>query len=820
MKKFLALVLALVMTMSLVTISAGADFADDASITYEEAVDVVSAAGIVGGYADGSFNPKGTLTRGAAAKIICNMILGPTTAEALSANTAPFSDVPADHVFAGYIAYCVNEGIISGYADGTFRPAGTLTGYAFMKMLLGAIGYDADIEGYTGTNWSIQVAKRALNIGLNKGLEGTFVGTKALTREEACLYAFNALKATMVKYDSKSSITVGDIVITQDSEAEEVYVGTADTDKIKDDGYEQFAEKYFTDLKKSSDNDAYGRPATKWVYDKTTIGKYTEDAVLTYTTKVEAQVMADDAEDAGYSVPSTTVATTADNYNKKIALYQNGYKVSDLTAAEIEAAISAKAEQGGKGIAIELYADDNDVINRAVVVVTYLAKVNTIGKDKVATKAVDERSLTLADGTVARYEDDTIGFDEVYETVEKGDYVLVMPYSDGKTGSDKAVEIAIPETVVGALTYSSSSAVKVAGVKYDIGATATGAPYTLSSKDVTLYLDNYGYAIGCTANSAVTDKAIAVIKSYKTLNDDGELVDMVKGIVSSGEVVDWKVDLSASDALTKGSFYTYTEDEDTNVYTLKADFASAYADGATIVKSKTVAATDKTMALVGTTKAYYNSDVKFIFIDGEGKYVVKEGVQKVPEATWVMATIDQVDGVNYITSVFVSGNASASSTTSDEIVFVLKTDGSVQIQVDGKDKTYTAYKAYVDGEIVEGFYAGSTTVERFYSIEIDDETQAYITSGNSYTATTGDLAQKTEQSVAAVVDNIMTIGDVDYDLSTAMIVDVTDNDNGVDSAALLKDAKAAGAVEVSFLYDADDNTVSCLYVTSYTEWLA
>ena len=58
-------------------------------------------------------------------------------------------------------------GIISGYADGTFKPANSLTGYAFMKMLLGALGYKAEQEGYTGANWSIQVAKRALNVGLN-----------------------------------------------------------------------------------------------------------------------------------------------------------------------------------------------------------------------------------------------------------------------------------------------------------------------------------------------------------------------------------------------------------------------------------------------------------------------------------------------------------------------------------------------------------------------------------------------------------------------------------------------------------------------------
>ena len=107
MKKFLSLVLALAMAMSLVTISAGAkDFTDDSKITYKEAVDVVSSLDIVDGYTDGSFNPTNTLTRGAAAKIICNLILGPTTADALSADTAPFKDVPVTNEFAGYIAYC------------------------------------------------------------------------------------------------------------------------------------------------------------------------------------------------------------------------------------------------------------------------------------------------------------------------------------------------------------------------------------------------------------------------------------------------------------------------------------------------------------------------------------------------------------------------------------------------------------------------------------------------------------------------------------------------------------------------------------------
>ena len=105
MKKFLSLVLALVMTMSLVTVSAGAkDFTDSGELSgeqYAEAVNVMSEMGIIDGYAGGAFQPQGTLTRGAAAKIICNLILGPTTAEALVADAAPYSDVPTTNTFAG-----------------------------------------------------------------------------------------------------------------------------------------------------------------------------------------------------------------------------------------------------------------------------------------------------------------------------------------------------------------------------------------------------------------------------------------------------------------------------------------------------------------------------------------------------------------------------------------------------------------------------------------------------------------------------------------------------------------------------------------------
>ena len=290
MKKFLSLVLALVMTMSLVTISAGAkDFTDADKVNYDEAIAVLSAVKVIDGYTDGSFKPQTPLNRGQAAKIICNLVLGPTTAAELSATVAPFSDVPANNIFAGYITYCANEGIICGYGDGTFRPTGSLTGYAFMKMLLGALGYDADIEGYNNPgSFGIQVAKQAIGIGLNKGLKDTFDGNKTVTREEACLYALNTLKATMVEYDSKIVANVNGAQITVGTSlAKEVKWNISEKKNdgnIKADEYVQFAEKYFPKLELATENGIYGRPTNVWKLKKAEIGAFTSiEPTFVYT---------------------------------------------------------------------------------------------------------------------------------------------------------------------------------------------------------------------------------------------------------------------------------------------------------------------------------------------------------------------------------------------------------------------------------------------------------------------------------------------------------------------------------------------------------
>ena len=360
MRKFLSLLLALIMTMSLVTISAGAaDFTDESDINYDEAIDVISAIGVVDGYSDGSFKPTTVLTRGAAAKIICNMILGPTASASLTASVAPFKDVPANHTFAAQIAYCAQQKIINGYSDGTFQPGGTLTGYAFLKMLEGALGYDGAIEGFTGSNWTINVAKIANGIGLLEGVAEGFSGTSAVDRQTACLFAFNTLKADLVEYDSRITATVAGVDVTiggsngaksvtsetQASNTNNWNIINESRDHDQDsqgatswrDNFAivQFGERYFPRLVRNNGqykwnnrwNGAYttddlGRPSSTWTYRGEKIGTYTEAPIKTYEGNVSITEIYNDLE--------MNTATNG-SFNGNGVVFVNGVNYSGLT---------------------------------------------------------------------------------------------------------------------------------------------------------------------------------------------------------------------------------------------------------------------------------------------------------------------------------------------------------------------------------------------------------------------------------------------------------------------------------------------------------
>ena len=713
MKKFLSLVLALVMTMSLVTVSAGAkDFTDSTKIQYAEAVDVMSAVKVIDGYAEGDFRPSATLTRGAAAKIICNLILGPTTASALVADAAPYSDVPTNHTFAGYIAYCQKEGIISGYADGTFRPANTLTGYAFMKMLLGALGYDAEVEQYTGANWSINVAKRAMNIGLKDGLIGDFNGVKAVTREEACLYAFNTLQATMVEYSAKTSVsTNGTTVVIAGSEAKDV-VNTGKTDSnIDKDGKMQFAEKYFEDLKLDKTSDDFGRPANKWNVKKEEVGTYANTPDATFTKKVTkadvynaiGKTVYDDLKDG-----DATLTTYFDGDGTKV-------KAADVDSTWANKNDTGKVNSTGNGDLTEIYVDDDNNVT-IVTIRTYVfqaatdydAKKESVNLTQDGSKA---DNLTNAAKTIV-LNDRTVEAEDyaVVKDLKADDYVLVTAVKNGSGYDVKSVEKAEVKTVE-VSGYKLNDSVDAASTTYKYNANADsikGTSYNVG-KQATLVLDKYGYIIAVEESVVLSDYVyIEKFGSTSSLNAkalaNAIFADGTDAEITVKEVLGVKNKTTiANYGTSMAGWYTYSKNT-ANEYTLYA-IESKYNQKADSFSGITeVSVNGKVNPIMGTklNGVLANDDTVILVSDKDDDITVYTGVKNFPgvkltsassKAT-VSAVVKTSNGYASLVYIDVDGSATITGDKNSNLVYVVEYDGKY---VTKDNETFYKYTV-LDGE--------------------------------------------------------------------------------------------------------------------------
>ena len=723
MKKFLSLVLALVMTMSLVTVSAGAkDFTDDSEITYKEAVDVISALGVVDGYSGGDFRPDDVLTRGAAAKIICNLILGPTTASALSAGTAPFKDVPVTNTFAGYITYCSQQGIISGYADGTFRPTGTLSGNAFMKMLLGALGYDSSIEGYTGANWQVSVIKQASGIGLDDGND-EFVGSQAVTRQEAALYAFNMLQATMVEYDKKDTIVVGDITINTTSTRKDVENNTNTDGNIdgerNGDGLMQFGEKYFKDLEKEDATDIFGHPSSKWVYDGDDVGTYANEADATY-------VVEDDDMDVGQVVTSSSYMNYSSSEAKDAKYFLNGDD-NEVKSSELVAV----------GDIVEAYENDNGDVETVVVSRYTVAKIDKVDTDVSTAESRNGASevLTLTDLDGDNSNDYYDKYDDAEKTLrgyassyDEGS-VLAVAFRDGKFG-DEVLASYEAEAVTGEVTaFREDETVTMDGTKYEFARSKDGTDGFVDGitknfdfdKEYTIYLTADGYVIGVegAAGADLNDvyyvTGVYCEESRYNANKFTWYAQAVS--LADGSASDIELDETDADNALKSIIDDASKDAFTDVkglYTFDDDIATAW-DGD---RDYTVYGIDEDDGLDTSLKnALAMDDTKFSTTGGSSKTFY------VDENTQYLGVDDYADDID---TVYAMGGMKAG------------TSGNVIVIADQDEDRDALYVILVDSSASVGsadilYAAGSSTdkvgtdkyVREFWSME--DNTSEDIT---------------------------------------------------------------------------------------------
>ena len=713
MKKLLALVLALVMSMSLVTIS-NAAFKDADSIDYKEAVDVMNAVGVFVGDEKGNFNAKENLTREQAAKIIAYLELGSKAADAMVGGNT-FTDVASSRWSAGFIAYCAQAGIVSGVGDGKFAPAGQLTALQFGKMLLVELGYDAKAEKMVGTDWAINTSKLMAKTKLMDGIDGSV--NQVLTREKAAQMCLNALEAPMVTYETKgSSITVNGADINFGASVAKYETSTIAKDqnissqKLTSGEYTvELGEKLYKDLKKLGTTDAFMRSATEWKLKAASIGTYADKADATYTaaTKISA-IYADLGLSDGIS-------------KSKVTMYVDGEDVNYATDSSTKNFVKGETTKvGADGSLLNVYYDTDAETITLVLINTYVGEVGAVYKQS----STKDAYVTIKTGDGYTKPATTIKSEYKTDAFAKGD-IVAYTYSN-KSGDDGIQSMALAEKVTGKMsTFTTAGSVTVGGTKYDANAKSVATVKETLNGDVdngtevTAYLDAYGYVLYLKAN---TSKQYAVVLDYgagsrldparvKLLFTDGttKKVDLDKAVYMDGttEKLATIVSGTSTDAneVSKYDIVSYTISSDGYKLTLVANAAQT----STSANDKVITNGSPAMKFAGKTLP---ADGETIFLTETKKsstsnttYSVYEGIANVPTAkmlsddeTWYAAY--KKAGDSAYTVVFLLNNDKVQMSSGNKDVIFVKGNS------DGKSYTkdlgyYFAYTAYLDGEKFE-----------------------------------------------------------------------------------------------------------------------
>ena len=695
LKRTLSLALSAVMLMGMMVIGAGAassDFTDASDIKNVEAVDVMVALGVLEGGDKGDFQPNSILTREQAAKIICYLLLGTESAEKLTTNSTVFNDVAADRWSAPYIGYCVNLGILAGDGQGNFFPEGKLTGAAFAKMLLVALGYDPAIEEYVGNSWTINVAADAIEAGISpKGV----VLTNELSRQDAAQMAFQTLTATVVKYDNKGTTVIGSDgmqVIVGASSASAVSNITSNYDKTSTtDNVMQFCEKYFSDLTKvAGDADAFGRPADyQWQLDGDEVYNATLTPDQTYTTATKG---GDIYKDLGKPSGATyTYYVDGKDVTSSITSYYTGFAIASGDSDKI----------GGKGSVVEVFetADDEYTVTVTNTFVGEVSDWTEADEDKDVEESIDISTLTQpadvtgASGTL-NVNFETVAFDE--SDVDDETVVLYTAAWDDDNSEYVIKSASVAEKVEDLELTSTTGTTKfvAGGTTYEYG-TVNYSESVVLKDSINVYLDTYGYVVYVEKYQAGSSNYAFVLDAKANDKEwtSDDTTYTAKLLLTDGTVVTVNTDDQDSTTLTS-KYVSYTVDDD-DVYTLTAKDSTSAA-GASIDVTK---GTSK--FTVGTDTYYANSSTIFLVYDNTNEeYAVYTGMANVPTMEGTATVyVNTKGGVGSVASiVYISAADTVVSDANKGLVYIIA--GSESALVNDADKgEYYTYDAVIDGEI-------------------------------------------------------------------------------------------------------------------------
>ena len=666
MKKLLAMVLALVMTLSL-AVSASAVKADEKiNEDYAEAVAVLNGMGVFKGYEDGSFKPENNITRAEVATIIYRIYTGDVAKNdksGLYASYNKFTDMAGAGWAAGYIGYCSNAELVKGYPNGTFQPSGNITGYEVLAMILRAVGYDKNGE-FTGADWALNVAKYAEQLHiLDNVAKTTNLGAPA-SRELVAEILFRAIQSPMVTYTA--AFGYQNVGLNGDKDGK-LFQNNVSLGK-----------KNFK-LESKDTADKFGRLTITWKYN--TGDEETVIAVKPLATFTEPAKNCEVYDESGLAK-----ATKLDVYTNS-ATKDGTYVIADN---------KEDSKQAMQGRLTEVYKD------RLVNVDTYLAEITKTVAEKTDAKGHVTKAYVLVDKDVYGYEGKTLDNKFVTKDEYKVDDLVLITVADGEIQSMvKAENKGAVLTGVLGNRKTIDDIQKVTELDKEdvkINHTAEYEPAELTlGKTYTFYFDTYGNVIGAeelASNYAVLDTLYTdTVKGVDTAFGDLYFFDgESKTDVTINEVLgDDAGDFEATAKKNDHYYYTvyaYTVDKD-GAYTLDdADFYAADA-------------------------AEYTNGNKYITVDGErlqlskdskillqtkespkGTFTQYTGFEKLPSFLGYDVQYTVVDG--YVDMIYVYAYELTTRT-----VFLYDVEGYKTKWNDGKP--YTTFKALelVDDKLEE-----------------------------------------------------------------------------------------------------------------------
>lgn len=416
LKKVLALVLAVVMIMGVVTVASAKTYKDadaEAFKNYADAIDALSSLNILDGFEDGEFKADRTFNRAQAAKIVAivhnaatnGKIKGQDAISALYSNAQnPFVDCNTSWALP-YINYCRITGLADGMTATTYAPKRELTGVQWLKLMLTTLNFDTAKEGYTGTGWDVNVLNRANEVGLTAGLADDWKAIAPIKRGEAAQILYNALTKYLVEYGQ---------LVKNNYDTTGKYYKTAfiSNEQVAQSGYTLGAKMGIT-IERATDK--FRRPGYAWSYGSWS-AFYMDKPLNSYTTAVTACTIlkndigigetsttpvalngyykADTTGDTKASVlkvDGKTVANTALNY-----FAVDGFKYTDVTLVHdrnkacqnIGGTKWTNAQFGGQGDLTQVFKTEDGYV--ITVIHTFLAEVKSVTKNNKYSHATPE----------------------------------------------------------------------------------------------------------------------------------------------------------------------------------------------------------------------------------------------------------------------------------------------------------------------------------------------------------------------------------------------------------------------------------------------